>query len=257
MSVENELPLKPSADGYILIVMGNRVRGEWSLYDYNQALAKMNDSLAVCGLKTKVQVIFPECYEKLYQPEYSGIDIVGHYDKDDNLSKDCWILRSKRNSLLLIRNDGTIVAKNILNYSDRIVEDGKTTWTFRTKAVCNLINDDIESQKKAGINYMFFLIIPLCILISSGIAYLIYMKRLKVIRKRVANKRLISELELKAIRAQMNPHFVFNALSSIQHLINQGKNDKANQYLLDFSNLLRMVLATSEKILISLSDEAA
>jgi LytS/YehU family sensor histidine kinase len=55
----------------------------------------------------------------------------------------------------------------------------------------------------------------------------------------------------------MNPHFIFNALSSIQSLINQGKNSEANQYLLNFANLLRMVLATSEKKLISLSDETA
>jgi LytS/YehU family sensor histidine kinase len=77
----------------------------------------------------------------------------------------------------------------------------------------------------------------------------------KRIRKKEANKRLITELELKAIRSQMNPHFIFNALSSIQNLINQGKNNEANQYLLNFSKLLRMVLATSEKKLVSLSDE--
>jgi uncharacterized repeat protein (TIGR02543 family) len=55
----------------------------------------------------------------------------------------------------------------------------------------------------------------------------------------------------------MNPHFIFNALSSIQNLINQKKNGEANQYLLNFSSLLRMVLATSEKKLISVSEEAA
>ena len=53
----------------------------------------------------------------------------------------------------------------------------------------------------------------------------------------------------------MNPHFIFNALSSIQNLINRSANQEANEYLIDFSRLLRKVLATSEKKLVSLSDE--
>jgi LytS/YehU family sensor histidine kinase len=116
----------------------------------------------------------------------------------------------------------------------------------------------MESNKKYNSNVLDFLLgfatsfFPVC-----GIAYLVAKLRAKSIRKKEANKRLIAELELKAIRSQMNPHFIFNALSSIQHLINQGNNNEANQYLLNFSKLLRMVLATSEKKLVSLSDEIA
>ncbi|MDO6434459.1 histidine kinase [Flavitalea sp. BT771] len=50
------------------------------------------------------------------------------------------------------------------------------------------------------------------------------------------------ETEIKALHAQLNPHFVFNALNSIQGLINKGEIDKANNYLADFANLMRDVL---------------
>jgi LytS/YehU family sensor histidine kinase len=53
----------------------------------------------------------------------------------------------------------------------------------------------------------------------------------------------------------MNPHFTFNALGSIQNLINQKKDKEANDYLVNFAKLLRLVLSTSEKRLITLSEE--
>jgi two-component system LytT family sensor kinase len=50
------------------------------------------------------------------------------------------------------------------------------------------------------------------------------------------------ETEIKSLHAQLNPHFIFNALNSIQGLINKGEIDKANTYLADFANLMRDVL---------------
>lgn len=70
-------------------------------------------------------------------------------------------------------------------------------------------------------------------------------------------RRQLLELELKAIRAQMNPHFTFNALGSIQNLIAQDKRKEADEYLVNFAKLLRIVLNSSEKRLIPLSDEIA
>src|SRR6185503_17636414 len=52
----------------------------------------------------------------------------------------------------------------------------------------------------------------------------------------------MTEIELRAIRSQLNPHFVFNSLNSIQGLINQSDVERANQYLSRFSHLMRNVL---------------
>ncbi len=55
------------------------------------------------------------------------------------------------------------------------------------------------------------------------------------------------QLELKYLYAQLNPHFIFNALSSIQGLVNKHDTEGANIYLLDFASLMRESLNASNK----------
>ena len=252
--IENDLPLKKTADGYILIIMG-RLSNAGTGFAYREAYTNMLDSLDAIGLKTKIQVISPERYQSTTRLDTTNSRAVVHFNESEDLLKDCRIIRSQKNSMLLIRNDGVIVAKDLTDSWTRTLIDGKYKMDFQTETIKSLIKNDMERNKKAGIDFSMLLILIVTILLSGGIAYFAYNARVKAIRKKEENKRLISELELKAIRSQMNPHFIFNALSSIQYLINQGKNSDANQYLLNFSKLLRMVLATSEKKLVSLSEE--
>lgn len=65
----------------------------------------------------------------------------------------------------------------------------------------------------------------------------------------------ISKNELKALRAQMNPHFLFNSLNSIQHFILTHKEDEAIFYLNRFARLMRMILNNSEKQTVTLQEE--
>jgi len=62
-------------------------------------------------------------------------------------------------------------------------------------------------------------------------------------------------LKLRSIRSQLNPHFMFNALSSVQRLMNKNDIPAANHYLSMFADLTRKVLNTGEQELISLEDE--
>ena len=64
-----------------------------------------------------------------------------------------------------------------------------------------------------------------------------------------------SHLEMQALRAQMNPHFIFNCLSSINRFILINKIDEASDYLTKFSRLIRMALQNSEKPLITLESD--
>lgn len=93
------------------------------------------------------------------------------------------------------------------------------------------------------------------ILFTCMIGFWIYKIRIRQIKKQESLKRQIKGLEIKAIRSQMNPHFVFNALNSIQSLINGNQFKEANIYLSKFAVLLRGVLNNSEKSMVSLSDE--
>ncbi len=68
------------------------------------------------------------------------------------------------------------------------------------------------------------------------------------------NKKIV-DLELKALRAQMNPHFMFNSMNSIKSLMQKGKDEKAVIYLTKFSKLLRGILNASNQTMHSLEEE--
>jgi signal transduction histidine kinase len=65
----------------------------------------------------------------------------------------------------------------------------------------------------------------------------------------------LTEIELKAIRAQINPHFIFNCLNSIQLFVMQRDYEYAQKYLSDFSYLIRKTLDFSRRNFITLADE--
>src|SRR5690554_387631 len=65
----------------------------------------------------------------------------------------------------------------------------------------------------------------------------------------------IKETEMVALRSQMNPHFIFNSLSAIKHLIMTSRNDDAISYLDDFSTLLRGFLQNSNRKKITVEEE--
>ena len=68
-------------------------------------------------------------------------------------------------------------------------------------------------------------------------------------------QRDVATLQLTATRAQMNPHFIFNALNSVQQYILQGNTDEANKYLSRFSRLQREILNHCDRPFISLQKE--
>lgn len=64
-----------------------------------------------------------------------------------------------------------------------------------------------------------------------------------------------AQMEMRALRSQMNPHFIFNAINSIQHYVLTNEKELANKYLVKFSQLMRNILDLSKQELISLKDE--
>lgn len=86
---------------------------------------------------------------------------------------------------------------------------------------------------------------------ALGLAY-----KIKVIHleKREAEKSAFST-KMGALRAQINPHFIFNSLSSIQHLISSGQKEAALSYLTKFSKFVRQVLESSIDVNVSLEKE--
>ena len=69
--------------------------------------------------------------------------------------------------------------------------------------------------------------------------------------KRTANQLLL----IKSLRTQMNPHFIFNALNSVNNFIAKNDEKAANKFLSEFSQLMRKVLDYSQKDFISFEEE--
>jgi len=119
--------------------------------------------------------------------------------------------------------------------------------------------------RERRLRWLFFIIAVL----SLTVVYLIvqkFVRSRKVNRKLEQQNQIITsqkalieatnhQLEQRLLRSQLNPHFVFNALSSIQHLITQGNKEKALGYLSRFSRLLRQILDASAEPIVLLSEE--
>lgn len=104
----------------------------------------------------------------------------------------------------------------------------------------------------------WWFITALIILIPT-IIILLFRRRVAIIRSEERTKtsinNQIAQLKMSALRAQMNPHFIFNALNSIQECIVNQDTDAAYSYLSKFSRLLRIILQSSEKAYVSLARE--
>jgi hypothetical protein len=99
------------------------------------------------------------------------------------------------------------------------------------------------------------------ILYAVSLAALIYgfiqyrISRIRAQHEIVLQKHKAVELEMQALRAQMNPHFIFNCLNSINRFIIKNETEVASDYLTKFSRLIRMVLSNSKKTFVSLEEE--
>lgn len=137
------------------------------------------------------------------------------------------------------------------------------TYTFEVRAI-NAIG--IKSEFPASYSFTinkhytqttwFFILIALLLVALSVLVVSTYF-RYKRKRFEEANKtqKTISELRLKSLQSQMNPHFIFNSLNAIQQFINVENRRAANDYLARFARLMRLYLGGSENQFISLEQE--
>jgi two-component sensor histidine kinase len=77
----------------------------------------------------------------------------------------------------------------------------------------------------------------------------------RIEQKKTEYSRQLATIEMRALQSQMNPHFIFNSINSIQGFILQNKIDEARTYLMDFSKIIRQTLDNATKEYISLQEE--
>ncbi len=189
-----------------------------------QNLSKANQVLSEVYNKTGLEEQAMEKYK-----EYLALEDSIYKMRERQLAvqnKKGEMLENAQNKLSLLEKDKQLNEKTIeLLRQEKIIQE-----------------EFITKQRVITYSLIFGIII---LLITS---YLVYRSNKA---KNKANQLLI----LKSLRAQMNPHFIFNALNSVNSYISKSDERAANRYLADFSKLMRDVMENSQQDFISLSKE--
>ncbi len=95
------------------------------------------------------------------------------------------------------------------------------------------------------------------LLLSASLSFVFYKRRRDAEKQKIESdlKAEISDVEMKALRSQMNPHFIFNSLNSISEFVLKNDTRTADNYLSKFAKLMRMTLENSEQQEVSLSSD--
>ena len=131
-------------------------------------------------------------------------------------------------------------------------------YIFRVKAV-NITNGS-SAEKLTGLiifppwwqTWWAYSLFAFCLITGIVLILMAQKKRLIEKERRLGKER---ELEMQALRAQMNPHFIFNSLSSINHFVLKNETEAASDFLTKFSKLIRTVLNNSKKSMVTLEEE--
>lgn len=144
--------------------------------------------------------------------------------------------------------------KDSLAFSEKREEAIKKEMQYDSDKKETLAKAEIGKQK---IIRNVIIVVSFIALLAGIFLFLGFRKRqkIKAEQKEILLKAEISETELKALRAQMNPHFIFNALNSIADYINKNDARSADYYLGKFAKLMRGILENSEEKEIPLSEE--
>lgn len=97
------------------------------------------------------------------------------------------------------------------------------------------------------------------VLAVLALAYGLYSMRINAVRKEARLKtefdKRLNDVELTALRAQMNPHFLFNSINSIRHHVLKSETEEADRYLSKFARLIRLILDHSDQRTVPLAEE--
>lgn len=158
-----------------------------------------------------------------------------------------------------------VVLRDSFNSTDKKEEIARLEAQYKYEGEKAMLRADFEKQgmlaqaevdKQRVINKM--------LVFSSGVfltallvGFILYKKRNDAIaaKKQAEFNAQVAETELKALRSQMNPHFIFNSLNSISDYMAKNDIGKAEAYLLKFAQLTRAILENSEKKWITLKED--
>ncbi len=209
------------------------------------------------GKKTRAWYPLPDSLVLPYDQNHISFDVIGIEQSNPESVRYRWMLEG------FDKNEWSpITAKREAVYSN--LPPG--TYTFKVKAMnergeWNEIPAEYTFTIRPPFWQTWWFILAASILVI-GIVWFFAASALRKLKKenvqekqRLEAERTLIELEQKALRLQMNPHFLFNCLNSIKGLIAEDKPEQAKIYLSKFAKLMRSILDHSMEAFITLENE--
>lgn len=200
------------------------------VYDYNNAITNLQEGLAIA-----------QDIGSKYQIEICARLLAETYEKVDNLKAALTHLKISQAYKDSIFNEENVRHIEVLTAQNEAAR--AKTEIQQLHSETSLQKKLILQQKKTIIYFAFFILA----LIAATI--LIYRQtKLKEGYKSIV-------MQQRLLRSQMNPHFIFNALSAIQVYILENDMENSSKFLSDFAKLMRQVLRSSQREYVTLDEE--
>lgn len=235
---------------------------------YNRALSiydSINDIENLGGCLSGISEVFSEVkkYRKAIEYGLKSLELTEKYKID----------REDSYRALVMAYEGAGKAEEALKYQRKLmsmkdsiynVELAGKTVEIQTKyeaekkekEILLLEKQNTESSTLAETRKLWFIIAIISGLLAVAILLLVLLRISSLKKqKQIEFEKSKLEFEQKALRAQMNPHFLFNAINSIQSYILNKKQQEAYDYLAKFSKLMRIVLNNSQEKTLNLHSE--
>jgi tetratricopeptide (TPR) repeat protein len=250
--------------------LGNRGFSNYLAHDYKTALSLYDKSLEF-SRAVKDNVMLSNAYGNIgtiYRDMGSLEKSVSNYKKGIEYAKKVndwyelyWIYRDMSEMYLKAGDTSNAYINYVFykQFSDSTIISNRNRWvsdaSIRYKVdtqqkEVQLLSLRLKNQRTLSIG--FALLVPLALAVG-----LLLWRGTKLKNKRRISEmdRKISEIQQANLRQQMNPHFIFNTLNSIQYYMYQHDKLATNNYLTKFSSLIRKVLENSQHTYIPLGDE--
>ncbi len=187
------------------------------------------------------------CYLVRKTKEVNDTVFIGRFDKSIEINRELW------------KNPGKYELQfmpfSVVLRSKQAKKTGMYEKEFQNYLYTFPIEVLPEKNKKIVISQKQLIFYSIALLALGILLFLLLKQQQKRKLQRQKKETTEARLKLQSIRSQLNPHFIFNALSGIQNLMNKKETEKANQYLGTFSRLTRNVLDDSHKEMISIDNE--
>ncbi|NBU90569.1 MAG: hypothetical protein EBS12_03860 [Flavobacteriia bacterium] len=238
--------------------------------DYETAINYFNsaiDYLGISGVKQELDLVFNnlgKLYLKkgdLIQAESYLLKVLSQGSKSGELSQNYKLLSElyfKKNQLQLAYNYQNLYL-SILEYNalstdgSKVLQLTESNLREERERLISYQKESIQAKEMITIKLtrQIFIIVVFAVLLLFLLFFLIVRSR----QNKLKQSQKEAELSQSLLRSQMNPHFIFNAMSGIQSYIYSHEPDKSSQFLVNFSRLIRLILENSSKEFIPLELE--